>query len=76
MTLEIYELRNPDWMRQMMHCEESERNLAKTLNDLSPNANKPLDEILDRIAKRFAKNPDDEPPAAGMIVDASVRTYG
>ena len=75
MTLEIYELRNPDWMRQMAACEESERNLAKTLNDLSPNGNKPLDDILDRIAKRFAKDPDDVPPPR-MIVEASVRTYG
>jgi hypothetical protein len=75
MTLEIYELRNPDWMRQMAACEESERNLAKTLNDLAPNGNKPLDDILDRIAKRFKQNPVEEPPAR-MIVDASVRTYG
>ena len=75
MTLEIYELRNPDWMRQMSACEESERNLAKTLNDLSPNGNKPLDDILDRIAKRFAKDPEDVPPPR-MIVESSVRTYG
>ena len=75
MTLEIYELRNPDWMRQMAACEESERNLAKTLNDLAPNGNKPLDDILDRIAKRFKEKPVEEPPAR-MIVDASVRTYG
>jgi len=75
MTLEIYELRNPDWMRHMAQAEESERNLAKTLNELNPNGNKPLDEILERITKRFAKNPEDVPPPK-MIVDASVRTYG
>jgi len=75
MTLEIYELKNPDWMRQMAQCEESERNLAKTINELNPNGNKPLDDILDRITKRFKENPVAEPPPK-MIVDASVRTYG
>lgn len=73
MTLEIYELRNPNWMRHMAQAEESERNLAKTINDLTPNSNKELNEIIDRIAKRF-KAPEEEPPR--MIVDASVRTYG
>jgi hypothetical protein len=34
-----------------------------------------LDDILDRIAKRFKEKPVEEPPAR-MIVDASVRTYG
>lgn len=75
MTLEMYELKNPDWMRQMANCEESENNLAKTINDLSPNKNKPLDDIIERIIKRFKDNPVIEPPPK-MIVDASVRTYG
>ena len=74
MTLEIYELRNPNWMRHMAQAEESERNLAKTINDLTPNASKELNEILDRIVKRFKKAPEEEP--SRMIVDASVRTYG
>jgi len=73
MTLELYELRNPNWMRHMAQAEESERNLAKTINDLTPNASKELNEILDRIVKRF-QAPEEEPPR--MIVDASVRTYG
>jgi hypothetical protein len=34
-----------------------------------------LDDILDRIAKRFAKDPEDVPPPR-MIVESSVRTYG